>query len=141
MPGPDKTVSRRHTTAARRAIGSAVARRGSSFTAREIFVQLQDGSPVGLTTVYRTLALLRVEGAVREAGHRGGELLYAACEVSGHHHHLVCQGCGAVTESEVCHCESLESDLSARYGFVLKAGDANYYGLCAGCAGTPGAGG
>jgi Fur family ferric uptake transcriptional regulator len=130
----DGTTVRRHDTAARRAIVSAVACERRSFTARELYDRLQSTRPVGLTTVYRTLALLVGDGTVREAGRRRGEALYATCELTGHHHHLICEACGVVVGSEVCHCEALESDLSAHHGFVLRASDSNYYGLCAACA-------
>jgi Fur family ferric uptake transcriptional regulator len=127
-------ATRRHDTAARRAIVAAVARERRSFTARELYARLLASRPVGLTTVYRTLALLVGDGSVREAGRRHGESLYATCELTGHHHHLICEACGGVVGSEVCHCEALESDLSAYHGFVLRASDSNYYGLCAACA-------
>jgi len=83
--------------------------------------------------------LLLADGAVREAGRRRGETLYATCELTGHHHHLICEECGAVVGSDVCHCEALEGDLSARHGFVLRASESNYYGLCAACAARGGA--
>lgn len=130
---------RRHDTAARRAIAAAIARERRSFTAREVYDRLRVSRPVGLTTVYRTLALLLGDGSVREAGRRHGETLYATCELTGHHHHLICEECGAVVGSDVCHCEALESDLNARHGFVLRASESNYYGLCAACAARGGA--
>jgi Fur family transcriptional regulator, ferric uptake regulator len=121
-------------TPARRAIAAAIARSDHSFTARELYDRLRDGSPVGLVTVYRTLALFRQRGLVRDAGRRGGEALYSACELGQHHHHLVCERCGAVQESTVCQCDALERDLESGHGFVLSSSVANYYGLCAACA-------
>jgi Fur family transcriptional regulator, ferric uptake regulator len=125
-------------TAARRAIANAVVQDRHSFTARELYERLRPDTPVGLVTVYRTLSLFLDHGLVREAGRRGQETLYAACELHGHHHHLVCEGCGAVSETTVCRCESLERELSGRHGFVLSSSVVNYYGLCAACAPEPG---
>jgi len=126
----------RRTTRSRRAIAEAIARLERSFSARELHDLLcAQGSSVGLTTVYRTLALLSAEGRVREAGLRDGEMLYNGCTVSGHHHHLVCERCGTVEESSVCRCDELGLELGESHGFVLSHGVETYYGLCAVCAG------
>ncbi len=121
-------------TRARAAILSALAEGGRSFTARELYDELRPATPVGLVTVYRALALFEERGLVRAAGRRGGEALYSACELGEHHHHLVCERCGAVEESTVCHCDTLERELVDAHGFVLSSSVANYYGLCAACA-------
>lgn len=121
-------------TAARRAIADAIARLDHSFTARELYESLRAVRPVGLVTVYRTLGLFAGLGLVREAGRRGTEALYSACERDQHHHHLVCERCGAVEESDVCRCAELGRELGRRHGFVLSETVANYYGLCSSCA-------
>jgi Fur family ferric uptake transcriptional regulator len=129
MPRP-----RRRTTRSRRAIAEAIARLERSFSARELYEAVRaQGDSVGLTTVYRTLALLLAEGRVREAGQRDGEALYTACAADGHHHHLVCERCGTVEESTVCRCDELERELTREYGFVLSSAPETYYGLCAAC--------
>lgn len=128
-------AKRTRATRPRRAIAEAIARLERSFSARELHAVLRaEGRPVGLTTVYRTLALLLAEGRVRAAGRRDGEMLYNACSVDGHHHHLVCERCGAVEESTICLCEELERELSERHGFVLARTAETYFGLCATCA-------
>jgi Fur family ferric uptake transcriptional regulator len=101
---------------------------------RDLYEHLRPTTPVGLVTVYRTLALLRELGLVRDAGRRGHEALYAACELRQHHHHLVCDGCGAVEESTVCRCDELEAELGRRHGFQLLPSVVNHYGRCAACA-------
>ena len=121
------------STAARRAIARAITREHESFTARDLYERLRASERVGLTTVYRTLALLQDEGIVREMGRRGGEALYLACNVSGHHHHLVCVECGVVVSSDICHCDELERELGRRHGFTLSGGTSNYFGTCAAC--------
>ena len=137
----ETATARRRETRARRAIAEAIARLERSFSARELHdVVCARGSAVGLTTVYRTLALLLDQGQVREAGRRDGEMLYNACTVTGHHHHLVCERCGTVEESSVCRCDELGLELGESHGFVLSHGAENYYGLCAACAGAPGTG-
>lgn len=120
-------------TAARTAIAAAIAETSRSFTAQELHERLLETTPVGLVTVYRTLTLFEERGLVRPAGRRGNEALYSACDMNEHHHHLICEDCGAVEESTVCHCGNLERDLDRRHGFVLSSSVANYYGLCAAC--------
>src|SRR5215203_6045066 len=54
---------------------------------------------VGLVTVYRTLDLLSEIGAVRRLDLGYGPRYELA---ENHHHHLVCDSCGAVSEFEEC---------------------------------------
>jgi Fur family ferric uptake transcriptional regulator len=138
VTGGETAAGRKRATRSRRAIAEAVARLERSFSARELHdLVCAEGRAVGLTTVYRTLALLLAEGRVREAGRRDGEMLYNACTVTGHHHHLVCERCGTVAESSVCRCEELEVELGESHGFVLSRTAETYYGLCAACARRP----
>ena len=61
-------------------------------TAQQIHALLQaSGERVGLTTVYRSLALMAQAGQVDVLLAEDGEARYRACS-SGHHHHLVCRG-------------------------------------------------
>ena len=86
---------------------------------------------LGLATTYRTLELLRESGAVRLlAGERGPS--YIRCH-PGHHHHLVCVGCGGVQETELCAAPAAE-EIRSRHGFEPEAHDIEIYGRCARCA-------
>ena len=51
------------------------------------------GERVGLTTVYRHLQVLADSGEVDVLRSGDGEVTYRRCS-TGHHHHLVCRGCG-----------------------------------------------
>ena len=98
-------------------------------TAQEIYSRLrQSGEPVGLATVYRTLALLEADGRVRRLD-RGR---FIACE-PGHHHHLVCVSCGAVEETELCAAPPV-TEVHKRHGFVVQHHEADLYGVCGKCA-------
>nr|HPJ18718.1 transcriptional repressor [Actinomycetota bacterium] len=67
-------------------------------TAQQIHALLQaSGERVGLTTVYRSLALMAQAGQVDVLLAEDGEARYRACS-SGHHHHLVCRECGSTVE-------------------------------------------
>src|SRR5436309_6756270 len=87
---------------------------------------------IGLATVYRTLATLERDGTVEVISQEAGESAYRLCS-SGHHHHLVCTGCGAVVEIQECDLEPLARRLSRRHGFRVDDHDVTLRGRCAKC--------
>jgi Fur family transcriptional regulator, ferric uptake regulator len=116
-------------TRQRRLLSKLVEGRQHAFTAEELWRAARDsGSPVGLATVYRTLALLESEERVR----RLGSGRFIACE-PGHHHHLVCVSCGAVEETELCTAPPA-TEVRRRHGFVVQHHEADLYGVCGRCA-------
>ena len=54
---------------------------------------------VGMVTVYRTMDLLTALGLVRRIDLGDGPRYELA---EDHHHHLICEGCGRVTEFQQC---------------------------------------
>jgi Fur family transcriptional regulator, ferric uptake regulator len=82
---------------------------------------------VGLVTVYRTLDLLSELGAVRRL-ELGDGPRYELAE--DHHHHLVCEACGDVSEFEEC---PLELGRLGDFGFEVSSHSVEIYGRCAGC--------
>ena len=60
------------------------------------------GPDVPLSSLYRTLAVLEETGVVMHHFGTGGITRYELAEwLTGHHHHLVCVGCGAVDDIDV----------------------------------------
>ena len=86
---------------------------------------------IGLATVYRTLDLLRAEGAVTLLS-VAGRPTYVRCH-EGHHHHLVCTSCGSVEDTELCAAPSA-AELASRHGFEATAHELDIYGTCRRCA-------
>jgi Fur family transcriptional regulator, ferric uptake regulator len=82
---------------------------------------------VGLVTIYRTLDLLSEVGVVRRL-ELGGGPRYELAE--DHHHHLICESCGAVSEFERC-----PLDLWRLRGmdFEVSSHTLEIYGRCAKC--------
>jgi Fur family transcriptional regulator, ferric uptake regulator len=82
---------------------------------------------VGLVTVYRTLDLLSEIGAARRL-ELGDGPRFELAEV--HHHHLVCESCGAVSEFKEC-----PLDLRRLQGVDFEVGSHSLelYGRCAVC--------
>ena len=100
-----------------------------AFTAEELWSAARDtGGPVGLATVYRTLALLEADGRVRRLD-RGR---FIACE-PGHHHHLVCGACGKVEPFADQRLEQAIEAVEERSGYSVVAHEVVLRGACADC--------
>jgi Fur family transcriptional regulator, ferric uptake regulator len=82
---------------------------------------------VGLVTIYRTLDLLSEIGAVRRL-ELGDGLRYELAE--DHHHHMICESCGDVSEFEEC---PIDPWLLRRLDFEVSSHSLEVYGRCAGC--------
>ena len=106
-----------------------------AFSVRELHrAALRRRPGIGLTTAYRAVERWRREGQVEEAGRRSGETVYLLCSAGGHHHHLVCDGCGAVVTLDGCALEPVRAAASAS-GFQLDdRALQSLPGRCAGCA-------
>jgi Fur family ferric uptake transcriptional regulator len=82
---------------------------------------------VGMVTIYRTLDLLLEIGAVRRLDLGDGPRYELA---EDHHHHLICESCGEVSEFEKC-----PLDLRRLRGvdFEISSYSLEIYGRCADC--------
>jgi Fur family ferric uptake transcriptional regulator len=120
-------------TRQRLAILRAVASERRPVTAQELYARLRGarGSP-GLATIYRALGALTEAGILRTFPAGGGEVAYRLCE-PGHHHHLICEGCGQVVEIPSCEVEDWASGVARRRGFTTTGHQADIFGLCIAC--------
>jgi len=84
---------------------------------------------VGMVTVYRALDLLSGLGLVRRLD-LGGDACYELAE--NHHHHLICEGCGDITEFEQCPVD-LQGLAPAGGDFEVRAHSLEVYGTCSAC--------
>src|SRR4029453_17046555 len=85
-------------TRQRSAIASMLAEASGFHSAQDLYAMLRErGERLGLTPVYRTLQSLGEAGEVDVLRPTSGEQLYRRCG-QGHHHHLLCRGCGATVE-------------------------------------------
>lgn len=91
----------------------------------------QQGSTIGLATVYRTLNSLAEEGSA-DALSVEGENLFRACS-PGHHHHLICRVCGKTTEIEASAVESWAHQVAAEHGFHDPRHVVDVFGTCPAC--------
>jgi Fur family ferric uptake transcriptional regulator len=120
-------------TAPRVLVLEALSREPHDATAQEIHARLRAaGNPVGLATVYRTLALLQERGVVDALAHHPGEACYRLC-APGHHHHLVCSDCHRVHELTECELDEWLEDAARRHGFRPTSHSLEVVGVCSDC--------
>jgi len=100
----------------------------------ELLAQVRAQDPkVGYATVYRTLKLLTECGVAFERRFGDGLTRYELADETSHHDHLICVECGAITEFEEPRIESIQEEVAARYGFVLRNHKHEMYGVCPSC--------
>ena len=105
-------------------------------SAQDIHAQLRaTGDTVGLTTVYRHLALLTEEGRLDALQTADGELVYRRCHSEQHHHHVVCRLCGRGTEVELPDLERWAESTAADLGYSDVTHTVEMFGVCAECRG------
>ena len=90
-------------------------------------------SGVNISTVYRTLELLEGLGLVKHAHLSHGAPTYHAA-AAPEHVHLVCRGCGAISEIDPTAVAPLVRTLAAEHGFVADVGHLTVFGECSACA-------
>ena len=112
-------------------------------SAEEIHQKVRQQYPfVNISTIYRTLNLLKKLRLISETDLGDGCVRYELLE-RGRHHHLVCRRCG---ESFACAHEllrHLQLRLLKKYGFTADLDHFAIFGLCQRCRGaeeTAGAG-
>ena len=84
---------------------------------------------VGMVTVYRTLDLLSGLGLVRRLDLGDGSRYELA---EDHHHHLICEGCGGITEFAQCPLD-LQGLPDVGGDFEVRAHSLEVYGTCPDC--------
>ena len=126
--------SGRRPTKQRAAVAAVLADVEEFRSAQELHAQLRDaGEKVGLATVYRTLQAMAADGAIDMLRTDEGEAVYRACS-TGHHHHLVCRGCGRTVEVEGPVVERWTHKISEEHGFTDISHTLEIFGTCADCA-------
>jgi Fur family ferric uptake transcriptional regulator len=107
---------------------------GGHVTAAEILEKVRVSYPyVDISTVYRTLAVLKEMRLVTETDLGGGESQFEWAGGEGHHH-LVCRRCGKVTLLDDRHMKALGKGIMASYGFHADLGHFAVFGTCSSCS-------
>ncbi len=124
-------------TGPRRTVLEEVVRREVPFTSAELLTTLQQHAPtIGRATVFRTLDLLARLGVVQrihEDAEGGRCHAYLACD-AGHHHHLICQGCGAVADfADAAALETLLREVAQQTAYRIEGHRLELVGRCPTC--------
>ena len=102
-------------------------------SAEEIYEQLHSRYPyANISTVYRTLELLKKLDLVTETDFGEGYVRYHVAE-KGHHHHLVCSSCGKVIDLKEFVLHPLKVTLLWEYDFDADLRHLAISGECSGC--------
>ena len=130
-------------TAPRRALLRLLARTREPLSVQEMCDAVNasdDGSaasaePVNLVTVYRFANLLAELKLARRVEFGQGYYRYEREEpqTGPHHHHLVCQRCGAIEDFHGCDIAALVARLEDESGFRVERHQLELYGICPAC--------
>jgi len=113
---------------------SAIENSDDHISAEEIYAQVIARFPqVNISTVYRTLELLKRLGLVTETDFGEGRVRYHPVG-KGHHHHLVCQECGAIIDLDESVLTALKSALLWEYKFSADLRHLAIFGRCVKCS-------
>ena len=105
----------------------------SHISAEEIYNQVKAKYPqVNISTIYRTVELLKRLGLATETDMGEGIVRYHSGE-KGHHHHLVCQRCGKVVDLDESVLFSFKETLRQEYGFEADLRHLAIFGHCLNC--------
>jgi len=101
--------------------------------ADEIYRRAREKEPrLSLSTVYRTLQMLKKLGLVEELHFDEGHHHYEV-KPSAEHHHLVCLGCGRVIEFHYPLSRYLRKKVPEAKGFDITETEVRMTGYCAKC--------
>jgi Fur family transcriptional regulator, ferric uptake regulator len=104
-------------------------------SAEEIFNKLKEKYPyANISTVYRTLELLKELGLVAEIEIGDGVARYHTREHSKHHH-LICNKCGRAIELPEADLQPLADSLLTKHKFKADVRHLAIFGLCLKCQG------
>jgi Fur family transcriptional regulator, ferric uptake regulator len=116
-------------TPSRRAVVAAILGQPGHFTADDLVNRCRSA---GRATVFRTLRLLTELGVVCRVMLEDGSKHYMVSQ-RGHHHHLVCTGCGRVEDLDQCAISEALGELAKSTGYRMEGHWLELYGRCAEC--------
>ena len=121
-------------TPQRMMIMSAIENSDDHISAEEIYAQVVAKYPnVNISTVYRTLELLKHLGLVTKTDLGEGRVRYHPAD-KGHHHHLVCKECGAIIDLDESVMAPVKDTLLREYKFIADLGHLAILGRCVNCS-------
>ena len=106
--------------------------------ADELYLILRAKHPsIGQATVYRAMKLFAEAGIAREINFGDGVTRYERTTQGERHDHLVCSGCGTVTEFENSAVEQRQIEIAQGLGFLIQSLKIELRGVCSSCLTQP----
>jgi Fur family ferric uptake transcriptional regulator len=112
-----------------------IAERDGHFTSGELLQRVASVAPqIGRATVFRTIELLLSLGLLERvhSGTARGDTYVVSH--AGHHHHLICSHCGAVTPTAGCTISDAVAALARQAGYVAERHWLEIVGRCPRCS-------
>ena len=130
-------ASRQRYTKARQTIVDALAEVGAPLTVAELLA----AQPLtAQSSLYRNVAVLEMAGVVRRVQGEDEFFRFELAEdLTGHHHHLLCESCGRITDYTLPPAVErvvgrAMAEVGDRTGFRPRAHRLDLVGHCANCA-------
>ena len=100
------------------------------FSAEDVYkILLDQGSEIGLATVYRVLNQFDEANILIRHNFEGNKSVFVLAPTE-HHDHIICEDCGKVFEFSDNIIEQRQREISEKYGIKLKAHSLYLYGKC-----------
>jgi Fur family ferric uptake transcriptional regulator len=123
-------------TARQDTVRQALAAAGTFVSAQDLHARLRAaGHRIGLTTVYRALAVM-ADAAEADVITADGQQVYRACGDS-HHHHLICRSCRKTVEVSGPAVERWAKAIGGQHGFTDVTHTVEIFGTCPDCSSNP----
>jgi Fe2+ or Zn2+ uptake regulation protein len=120
-------------TRQRKLVLNILAQAGVHLSASEIYDRgRRQDSRLSLSTVYRTLSVLKETGVVREL-HLDDEHHHYELDAQDEHAHLVCLKCGQVIEVDSTAFAQAVMTAGETHGFEIASAQVELSGYCADC--------
>lgn len=124
-------------TEPRRVVAELISARDGTFTAADLLADARARrSGIGRATVFRTLDVLADLDVLERLELSDGEHAYVACAPRRHHHHIVCEECGRVTEVADVGVSRALRQIERRTEWQVDSHRLELYGLCPDCRRT-----
>ncbi|MGW0842285.1 Fur family transcriptional regulator [Streptomyces sp. NPDC002787] len=134
----NQPTARQRATWQRSAVVEALAKCHDFVSAQDLHTLIvDDGTPIGLTTVYRALRDLEAAGSVDVLQASAGGRLFRPRAADGHRHYLICRSCGHSRAVDSQAVEEWADRVSADTGFAAVEHTVELTGVCSGCRTSP----
>ena len=121
-------------TEPRRVVAQLVAGQSGHFTAGDLIAAAEARDlDIGRATVFRALDLFTDLHVLERIDLPTGDHAYVPCLPDGHHHHVICQGCGQVTDVPDLGLGSALGAMERSTGWRVDRHRLELYGYCPEC--------